>query len=50
MSKNKETLKITPKPIEKELVLQDYKKPTPRKEIEIIVPPFLQEAGKRYGK
>lgn len=45
MSKEKKTAMINSKPIGSELRLQEYMKPVPKKEVEIVVPPFLQEAG-----
>ena len=38
------------RPFEKELVLKDYKPVAPRKEVELIMPTFLQEAAAKKGR
>lgn len=43
MSKGEKQPKVTPKPMESSFVVEDYIKPVPRKEFEIVVPPFLKK-------
>ena len=38
-------LRAMPKPIESNLTLKPIQKPIPKKEIEMIIPKFIQEAG-----
>ena len=47
MSKAPKTPTILPKQPVREVTLREYKEPTPKKEIELMIPPFLQEAGKK---
>ena len=42
--------KTVARPLDTQLRFQEMKKPVPRKEIEIVVPPFLQEAGAKYER
>ena len=41
--------KVMPKQTNGESVVWDYKRPTPKKEIELVIPSFLQEAGRQRG-
>ena len=50
MSKEAEVPKIVPKYTEAELKIQDYKQPVAKKEMELVIPSFLQEAGIRYDR
>lgn len=45
MSETKPAPKVVPKPATPEIKLQDIKRPMPRQEKEIVIPPFLQEVG-----
>lgn len=47
MPGEKKTIKEAQRAIEKELVLKDYKPVVPRKEVELIMPSFLQEVNKK---
>lgn len=38
------------RPLEKELVLKDYRPVAPRKEVELIMPTFLQEVAAKNGR
>ena len=44
----KSTVKSTGKPVESDFVLKNYRMPVPKKEIELVVPPFLQEARVKH--
>lgn len=42
------TVKSAGKPAESDFVLKNYRMPVPKKEIELVVPPFLQEARVKH--
>ena len=44
----KSTVKSIGKPAESDFVLKNYRMPVPKKEIELVVPPFLQEVRGKY--
>lgn len=50
MSGEKKVVKEVQRPLERELVLKDYKPAVPRKEVELILPSFLQEAVAKKGR
>ena len=45
MPREKKMVREIQRPLERDLVLKDYKPVTPRKEVELIMPTFLQEAN-----
>ena len=50
MTKAPRTPSILPKQPVREVTLREYKMPTPKKEMELKIPPFLQEAGKKVKR
>lgn len=44
----KSTIKSAGKPAESDFVLKNYRMPVPKKEIELVVPPFLQEVRGKH--
>lgn len=44
----KSTVKSAGKPAESDFVLKNYRMPVPKKEIELVVPPFLQEVRGKH--